>query len=148
MELNIISNETKTYSKTLLAVGNLGIVLWIMLSAFACWVFNSLFGLLFLVSAIALTFAILRRMGCSSCYYCKTCTMGFGKLADFFFGQGCMAGVKSSLNLKIIYVYILLGVIPIAFLMVSIIQDFAVTKIAVLASLLVLLFYSASRRPQ
>ena len=74
--------------------------------------------------------------------------MGFGKLADLFFGSGYMAGVKSSLTLKIIFVFILLGVIPIAFLTVSIIQELATTKIAVLALLLVLLCYSVSRRPR
>ena len=144
---NIIT-EAKTYSKTLLTVGNLAIVLWILLGAVACWFFNPLLGLFFPISAIALIFAILRRLGCSSCYYCKTCTMGFGKLSDLFFGSGYMTGVKSSLTLKIIFVYILLGVIPIAFLTVSIIQDFAATKIAVLALLLVLLFSSVSRRPR
>jgi len=143
-----ISNEAKEYSKALLTVGNLGIVLWIMLGAVACWFFNPLLGLLFLVAAVALIFAVLRRMGCSSCYYCKSCTMGFGKLADLFFGEGYMAGVKSSRTLKIIFVYILLGVIPIAFITVSVIQDFAATKIAVLAVLLVLLLYSGSRRPR
>ncbi len=69
--------------------------------------------------------------------------MGFGKLADLFFGQGYMAGINSSLTLKIIFVYGLLGIVPIAFLAVSILQGFAVTKIAVLA---LLLFYSGSRR--
>jgi hypothetical protein len=148
MELSTISNEAKEYSKALLTVGNLGIALWIMLGAVACWFFNPFIGLLFLVAAVALIFAVLRRMGCSSCYYCKSCTMGFGKLADLFFGEGYMAGVKSSLTLKIIFVYILLGVIPIAFITVSVIQEFAATKIAVLALLLVLLLYSGSRRPR
>jgi len=147
-ELKRISDEAKIYSKALLTVGNLAIVLWIMLGAVACWFFNPLLGLVFLISAIALIFAILRRLGCSSCYYCKTCTMGFGKLADLFFGSGYMAGVNSSRPLKIIFAYILLGVIPIAFLTVSIIQEFAATKTAVLAFLLVLLFYSGSRRPR
>jgi hypothetical protein len=72
--------------------------------------------------------------------------MGFGKLADLFFGHGYMAGVNSSLSLKIVFVYILLGIVPIAFLAVSIIQEFATTKIAVLALILLLLFYSGSRR--
>jgi hypothetical protein len=57
-----------------------------------------------------------------------------------------MAGVNSSLTLKIIFVYILLCIAPIAFLSISIIQEFAVTKIAVLALLLLLLSYSGSRR--
>ena len=148
MELNVISNEARTYSKMLLAVGNLWIVLWIMMRAFACGFFKSLLGLVFFVSAVALIFAVLRRMGCSPCYCYKTCAMDFSKLADLFFGQGCMAGVKSSLILTVTFVYILLGINPIAFLTVSIIQEFAVTKIAVLALLLALLFYSISRRPK
>ena len=72
--------------------------------------------------------------------------MRFGKLSDLFFGSGYMAGINSSLALKIIFVYILLGVVPIAFLAFSIMQEFAVTKIAFLAVLMLLLFYSDSRR--
>jgi hypothetical protein len=146
MELKPISNEAKEYSKTLLTLGNLAIALWIVLSTIACWFFNPILGWLFLVSAFILVFAILRRLGCGSCYYCKSCTMGFGKLADLFFGSGYMAGVNSSLSLKIVFVYGLLGIVPIAFLVVSIMQEVAVTKIAVLAVLLLLLFYSGSRR--
>jgi hypothetical protein len=146
MELKLISNEAKEYSRALLTVGNLAIALWIVLSAIACWFFNPILGWLFLISAFILIFAILRRLGCNSCYYCKSCTMGFGKLADLFFGSGYMAGVSSSPSLKIVFVYGLLCLIPIAFLAVSIMQEFAVTKIAVLAVLLLLLFYSGSRR--
>ena len=146
MELETISSEAKAYSKALLTGGNLGIVLWIGLSAIACWFFNQIIGWLYLVSALVLIFAILRRLGCSSCYYCKSCTMGFGKVSDLFFGSGSMAGVNSSLTLKIIFVYISLGVVPIAFLAFSLMQEFAVTKIGVLAVLLLFLFYSGSRR--
>jgi hypothetical protein len=61
--------------------------------------------------------------------------MGFGKLSDLFFGSGSMAGLNSSRSLKFV-VYGLLGAVPIAFLAVSITQEFAVTKIAVLALIL------------
>jgi hypothetical protein len=130
----------------LLTVGNLGIVLWIMLSAFACWFFNPIIGWLFLVSAFILIFVILRRLGCSSCYYCKTCTIGFGKLADLFFGNGYMIGVDSSLTLRIFFVYILMSIVPIALLTVSIIQGLAATKAVLFAVLLLLFLYSGSRR--
>jgi hypothetical protein len=145
-ELEAISQEAKGYSKSLLILGNLGIALWIAVSAIACWFFNILLGWLFLVFAFILVFAVLRRLGCSACYYCKSCTMGFGKLADLFFGSGRMAGVNSSLGLKIVFAYGLLGAVPIAFLAVSIMQEFAAIKIAVLALLLVLLLYSGIRR--
>jgi len=147
-ELKPISNEAKGYSKSLLVIGNLAVTAWVLLSGLACWFFNSLLGWFFLVFAFVMVFAILRRMGCNSCYYCKSCTSGFGKLADLFFGSGYMAGVGSSFRLKIIFVYGLLGVVPIGLLVVSIIQEFAVTKIAVLAFLLLLLFYSGSRKPK
>jgi hypothetical protein len=145
-ELKPISQEAKGYSKSLLVLGNLGVALWIVVSAVACWFFNPLLGWLFLIVAFVLVFAILRRLGCNSCYHCKSCTMGFGKLADLFFGSGHMAGVNSSLGLKIVFGYGLLGIVPIVFLAVSIIEEFAVTKIVVLALLLVILLYSGIRR--
>ena len=140
MELNSISDEAKEYSKSLLTIDNLAIVLWIMLGTVACGFFNFILGWLFLILAFASVFLILRKLGCSSCYYCKSCTMGFGKIADLFFGDGYITGVNSSLTLKIIFVYILIGAIPIAFIIISILQEFAASKIAVLA--LLLYFYS------
>jgi hypothetical protein len=145
-KLKTISKDVKEYSKSLLIFGNLGIALWIVISAIACWFFNPLLGWFFLIFAFVLVFAVLRRLGCSSCYYCKSCTMGFGKLADLFFGSGRMAGVNSSLGLKIVFAYGLLGAVPLVFLAVSIMQEFAVIKIAVLALLLILLLYSGIRR--
>jgi hypothetical protein len=141
-----ISKEAKEYSKSLLILGNLAVALWIVISSVACWFFNPLLGWFFLIFAFVLVLAILRRLGCGSCYYCKSCTMGFGKLADLFFGSGYMAGVNSSLGMKIVFVYGLLGIVPIALLAVSITQEFAATKIVVLAFLLGLLLYSGIRR--
>jgi len=144
--LENIGEEAKGYSKSLLVLGNLGIALWIVVSSIACWFFNPLLGWLFLILALVLIFAILRRLGCSSCYYCKSCTMGFGKLADLFFGSGRMAGVNSSRGYKVFFAYGLLGLVPLVFLVVSITRELAATKIAVLMILLVLLLYSGIRR--
>jgi hypothetical protein len=146
MELKPISKDVKEHSKSLLVLGNLAIALWIVVSAIACWFFNPLLGWFFLVSAFVMVFVILRRLGCNSCYYCKSCAMGFGKLADLFFGSGYMAGVNSSVRLKIVFVYGLLGLVPMVFLAVSIMQEFAISKIGVLAFLLFLLLYSGTRK--
>ena len=138
--------EPKEYSNALLVFGNVAIVLWIVLGAVSCWFFNPVVGWFFLVLALVLIFGVLRRLGCNSCYYCKDCTMGFGKLADLFFGDGCMVGVSSSGVLKLVFVYVLLGVVPIGFLVVSLTQEFAASKIVVLGFLLLLLYYSGSRK--
>src|SRR4030042_4874408 len=123
-----MSTDIKEYSKSLLILGNLGIALWTVIGAIACWFFTPLLGWLFLVSAFVLVFAVLRRFGCSSCYYCKSCTSGFGKLADLFFGSGYMAGVKSSVGLKAFFVYGFFGLVPLSFLAGFIMQEFAVAN--------------------
>ncbi len=144
-ELSPISTETKEYSKALLVFCNIAIALWIVLAAVSCWLFNPITGWFSLVVAFLLIFGVLRRLGCNSCYYCKACTMGFGKLADLFFGDGYMIGVSSSGKLKAVFAYGLLGAVPIGFLAVSLTQEFAASKIVVLALLLLFLVYSGSR---
>jgi hypothetical protein len=57
-----------------------------------------------------------------------------------------MPGVNSSIKLKIVFVYGLLGLVPMVFLAVSIMQEFAIAKIGVLAFLLFLLLYSGTRK--
>ncbi len=75
--------------------------------------------------------------------------MGFGKLSDLFFGSGYMAGVNSSVGLKFVFGYGLLGLVPMVFLAASIIQEFAVSKIVVLVFLLLILLYSGTgKRPR
>jgi hypothetical protein len=144
--LKHISTEKKEYSKSLLVFGNVAIFLWIVLCAISCWFFNQLVGWFYLVFAFVLVFAVLRKLGCNSCFYCKSCTMGFGKLSDLFFGSGYMAGVNSSTTLKVVFGYGLLGLVPVIFLVVSVLQEFAVAKIAVLVFLLLILIYSGTRK--
>jgi hypothetical protein len=74
--------------------------------------------------------------------------MGFGKLSDLFFGSGHIIGVNSSMILKVIFGYGLLGIVPMIFLAVSIIHEFAISKIAVLFLILLMLIYSAIRKRQ
>jgi hypothetical protein len=74
--------------------------------------------------------------------------MRFGEIAALFFGSGHM-GVNSSLRLKIIFGYGLLGIVSIVFLVISIMEEFTETKIAVLVLLLVLhLLSGIARKPK
>ena len=74
--------------------------------------------------------------------------MGFGKISDLFFGSGHITGINSSMILKVIFGYGLLGKVPMVFLAVSIIQEFAISKITVLFLLLPMLIYIAIRDRQ
>ena len=70
---------------------------------------------LYLIAVAGIIYAILRRLGCSSCYRCKTCTSGFGRLAGAFFGKGYVKKESVSNRFGIIaFIYFLLCPVPAA----------------------------------
>jgi len=136
----------KEYSKSELIFGNLSIVLWILLGAFSCWLFYPLSALVFFALASFLVFFELGKHGCQTCYYCKTCTIGIGKLPELFFAKAGTANVnKKAMNL-FPFVYLLLSLVPLVFYIVSIIQAITALKIIALALLLSISLYSGAIR--
>jgi hypothetical protein len=83
----------RAYSSTELYLGNLTIVLWIILGAVSCALFYPLAAFLFFALTAYLVFYELGKHGCVTCYYCKTCTIGMGKLPELFFRK---AGIAKS----------------------------------------------------
>ncbi len=113
------------------------------LAFFAVWLYNQVYGYLLLLFTAAAIYLILRRLGCSSCYYCKSCTSGFGRLAGAFFGTGHTK--KGSVGNRIAlvgFIYFLLFPLPLAFLLVLLTQTFALPSIFVLVCLLLVSVYS------
>jgi len=97
----------------------------------------------FFLVALAMVFVILRRLGCNTCDYCKTCTMGLGRLSGWFFG---IRNVKDTRNKTAVFfvtlVYGLLGRVPIALLTTSTVQDSAVMKTVLLSCITGFFVYS------
>ncbi len=132
------SKGKREYSKSEIILGNAAIISWILLGTVACGLFFPLGALGFFVLAAFLIYYELGKKGCLNCYYCRTCTIGMGKLPEFFFAKTGAANVNRK-GLKLFpFVYILLSVVPVVLFSVSISQEFATYKIALLA--LVLLF--------
>lgn len=141
-----VQRKTKEYSKSELIFGNLVIVLWILLGAFSCWYFYPLSTLVFFALASFLVFFELGKHGCQTCYFCKTCTIGIGKLPELFFAKAGTANVnKKAMNL-FPFVYLLLSLVPLVFYSISIIQEMTVLKIMALALLLSISLYSGAIR--
>jgi len=134
--------KTKEYSKSELIFGNLAIVLWILLGSYSCWLFYPLSVLGFIALASFLVFFELGKHGCQTCYYCKTCTIGIGKLPELFFAKAGTANVnKKAMNL-FPFVYLLLSLVPLVLYVISIIQAMTTLKIVTLALLLSISLYS------
>jgi len=140
-----LSEKKLEFSRSFLILGNLALLAWVFLAFFGMWFYNQVFGWLLLVFTAVLVYMILRRLGCSSCYNCKSCTSGFGRLAGAFFGSGyTKKGSVGNRKGFIAFIYILLAPIPAAFLILSILQVFSILKVAVLVCLLAITVFSMS----
>jgi len=140
-----LSEEKLEFTRPFLIYGNLALLAWIFLAFAALWFYSPLYSWLFLLFTAASVFLILRRLGCSSCYYCKSCTSGMGRLSGAFFGTGyTKKGSVGNRHVVIAFIYFLLAPIPIATLTFYTLQTFDVLRVFVLVGLLIISGYSVA----
>lgn len=143
-----VAQKRKDYSKTELFFGNSVIILWISLGALSCALFYPLTAVLFFGLAVFLIFYELGKHGCVTCYYCKTCTIGIGKLPGLFFRQKGTANVNRRALRLFPFTYLLLSALPIILIFISLFQETAVYKVALLVVVIVISLYSGIIRRQ
>ena len=134
--------QRKSYSKAELFFGNLAIVVWVALGALACALFIPLAAFLFFGLTAFLIFYELGKHGCVTCYYCKACTIGIGKLPEFFFKEGGTANVNRRAQKLFPLVYLLLSVLPIVLVAVSALEAFSTYKVVLLTGILLFSAYT------
>ncbi len=83
-----LSEEKIGFTRRFIVLGNLALVAWVFLAFFSVLFYTIIYSWLYLILEAVVIYVILRRLGCSSCYKCKACTSGFGRLAGAFFGRG------------------------------------------------------------
>jgi len=142
------SRHTKDYSISELVFGNLAIIMWIMLGAFTCGIFYLPASIGFFALAAFLIFFELGKHGCVTCYYCKTCTIGMGKLPELFFRQAGTANVNRRALKLFPFAYLLLSALPITLIVISIFQEMATYKVALFTAILVFSLYTGVVRRQ
>jgi hypothetical protein len=125
---------------------NIVMIIWIALGAVACWFFYPLIGLIYLVFALVMIYIVLRKLVCPNCFYHgKCCHMGWGKLSTLLSKEGNIEDFSNSIGLKVAPLsYGLLTLIPLIFIVISIFQEFLVSKLVVLVLLLAISFYSGT----
>ena len=111
--------------------------MWIALGAISCGIFHLLAGLGYFSLLSFLIFFEIGKHGCVTCYYCKTCTVGMGKLPEFFFKKEGNANVNRKAQRIFPFVFVLLSAVPIGLIAFSIIQEPMFYKIVLLAAVLV-----------
>jgi hypothetical protein len=142
-EIETVGDEKFEYTRTLLISGNVAILVWTIIATIATWFYFQAIAWVFLLLDVAIVFLFLRRLGCSTCVYCKTCTMGFGRLAGWFFGKRELKDLSNKTAVAFVAIaYVFLSLVPAAVLTVSLVQAFDPFKMAVLLSLLAISIFS------
>jgi len=136
-----MTNDSKRnqrfYSNTELILGNGAIALWIILGSLAVALFVPLASLLFFALAAFMVFYELGKHGCVSCFLCKNCTIGMGKLPDLFFKKEGTFNVNRRALRIFPFVYLLLTALPIALIAASLFQQVTVYSVILLAAVFV-----------
>ncbi len=127
-------------------MGNLAIILWIALGAISYGIFYPLAGLGYFSLLAFLIFYEIGKHGCVTCYYCKTCTIGIGKLSEFFFKTEGTENVNRRAQKIFLPVLILLSIVPVALVAFSIVQEVLVYKIVLVAAITAFSLYSGAVR--
>jgi hypothetical protein len=136
------TRNAKQYSKVELLLGNLVIVLWICLSALSFGLFNLYVAQGYFFVLAFLIFYELGKHGCLTCYYCKTCTIGMGKLPELFFRQKGTSNVNRKALRLFPVVFIMLSLVPVFLIVFSVFQEFTIYKIILLAATLTFTIYT------
>ncbi len=142
------TQNRRRYSNKELYLGNLTIAIWILLGAASCALFYPLAVFLFLALSSYLVFYELGKHGCATCYYCKTCTIGIGKLPGLFFKKAGNANVNRRALRLFPFVYLLLSVLPMVLVIVSLFQEATVYKAVLLAAILAYSLFAGLARRQ
>ena len=133
----LVQRQKREYSKPELIFGNGAIFIWILLGTAACWLYFSFDAIIFLSLASFLVFYELGKKGCLSCFLCKTCTIGMGKLPDLFLTKTPIETLN--MNRKALrlfpFVYLLLSAVPLAITGFSIIQHLAIFNVLLFLAL-------------
>ena len=142
--VDIYEQGLEEHPRTTIILVNLVMALWIASGTIAGWFLHPLIGWIYLAVALLMVGVVLRKLVCTNCYYYgKWCGTGWGKLSALFFKEGEMERFGQSVGVKLApLTYGLLSLIPLVLIIISIVQEFTVFKIVVLAVLLLVSVYS------
>lgn len=144
-ELKICEPGLEEYPVLNVVRGNLTILSWIATGALAVWLFYPLAAWVYLSFALVMIVFVLRKLLCANCYYYgKRCSMGWGKFSALLFKKGALENFSKGPGQSIaIVTYDILSFVPLILLIVSLVKDFTLFKVFVLALLVFVSFYGA-----
>jgi Ni,Fe-hydrogenase I cytochrome b subunit len=145
-ESKVSRSQRKDYSIFALFIGNLSLIAWIILGAYAQSFIHPLLCWIYLILVAFGVYYVLRKNCCKTCYYCKGCTLGIGKLPELFFWKSGTENVTNEGLKTFPYYFIAMTVLPTALLSYSIIDKYAFEKMVVLIFIIIFSIWSGIAR--
>lgn len=124
---------------------NLVLILWVIFGFIACSFVSSIIAWLYFGFAFLMILFVLRKLLCTKCfYYDKWCHVGWGKLTALFFKKGDTTKFNVGAGQFLApATYGILIILPLILIIISIIQDFSLIKLLILACLIISAFLSS-----
>lgn len=136
------ARNQKYYAMPELLLGNLLIAVWILLGSLSFAIYYPLAAIPFIAVAGFLVFYKIGKKGCVTCYYCKNCTIGMGKLPSLFFKRERTANVNVKALKLFPWTYLLMSAVPVALIVVSLFQEVTAFRLVLLLAVLAFSVYS------
>lgn len=136
------SRNQKYYPMPELLLGNLAIAVWIILGSLSFAIYYPLAAIPFIALTAFLVFYKIGKKGCVTCYYCKNCTIGMGKLPSLFFKPEKTANVNVKALKLFPWAFLLMSVVPVVLIAVSLFQEVTAFRVTLLAAVLAFSLYS------
>lgn len=136
------ARNQKYFAMPELLLGNLLIAVWILLGSLSFAIYYPLAAIPFIAVAAFLVFYKIGKKGCVTCYYCKNCTIGMGKLPSLFFKREKTANVNVKAQKLFPWTFLLMSAVPLVLVFVSLLQEITVFKVALLCAVLAFSLYS------
>jgi len=108
------------------------LISWIILGSYALSFIHIVLFWVYLISVSFGVYFILRKKCCKTCFYCKGCTVGFGKLPELFFRKDGTDNVTKNGVKTFFFLFPLMSLLPAILVSVSIIENFSYEKLVVL----------------
>jgi hypothetical protein len=136
-------HNQKYYAMPELLAGNLLIAVWILIGSISFTIYYPLAAIPYIAIAAFLVFYKIGKKGCVTCYYCKNCTIGMGKLPSLFFKHEKTPNVNVKAQKLFPWTFLLISAVPAALVVVSLFQEVTVFRVALLCAVLAFSLYSA-----
>jgi len=131
------------FPKNEIILENLTMVAWVALGVIAAWLFSPIAAMVYAAFAVLMVGVILRKLVCANCYYYgRWCHIGWGRLSSLLFRKGNVADFGRGIGMKLApLTYALLTAIPLILLIISTVQRFMMSKLGLMALLLLVSAY-------